>query len=167
MAAQFGGLLATWLSNHIGPDAAKQLAKEVGYNDSPFFGAEKKKVLLVGELAMLNAALAIFSVNQVFNAEDAKSVIDPFLAKAKTSIFCFIETKDSSFHNRYQVRMTEYFQILSGENPPIGLSFAFMTNLRLDPLKNPQGQMALALKLASSVSETVKALQVMAKHAGA
>ena len=61
---QCSDLLAIWLETSSGPDAVKQLVKDTGYNDSPFFGAEKKKVRIVGELVLANTALAIFAVNQ-------------------------------------------------------------------------------------------------------
>ncbi|VVP60468.1 hypothetical protein PS850_06207 [Pseudomonas fluorescens] len=63
--------------------------------------------------------------------------------------------------------MAEYFPILMGERPPLGHSFAFMKHLKVDPLKNAQGQAALATRFATSAKETVEALQVLARRAGA
>ena len=54
---QCGGLLAKWLSNECSPENAKTLAKNIGYNDSPFFGAKKKRTKFIGELVMVNVAV--------------------------------------------------------------------------------------------------------------
>jgi hypothetical protein len=46
--AHLASLLVAWLEKHSGPDAVKQVVKETGYNDSPFFGSEKKRVRIAG-----------------------------------------------------------------------------------------------------------------------
>lgn len=151
-------LLAMWLEKSSGPDAIKQLVKDTGYNDSPLFGAEKKKVRIVGELVTVNTALAIYAVNQVFEPNDAKSIIDTFLAIARKSVFGYLEGKDPSFKKRYEQRMGEYFKILSEKKPALGMSFSFMKNLDLDPLKNMQGQILVAARLGDSLSKTLDVL---------
>ena len=100
-SGQCGDLLAMWLEKSSRPDAVKQLVKNTGYNDSPFFGAEKKKVRIVGELVIVNVALAIVAVNQVFGPNDAKAIIDAFLAVARKAVFGFLEGKDPDFKKRY------------------------------------------------------------------
>jgi len=158
---QFGDLLATWLGEACAPENAKLVAKEVGFNDSPFFGAEKKKIKLMGEFVMVNTALAIFAVNQVFDAREAKSIIDPFLSIANKSIFNVIEKKDSDFRRRYELRMADYFRVLSQAQPALGLSFSFMKNLDLDPVSNYQGQLLVAARFGASLTKTLDAIRRM------
>ena len=163
---QCGDLLAMWLGKASTPEDAKLIAKEVGFNDSPFFGAEKKKVQLMGELVMVNTALAIFAVNQVFDAREAKSIIDPFLSIANKSIFSVIEKKDSDFKRRYELRMSEYFRILSEDKPALGISFSFMSNLGLNPLSNLQGQILVAARFGDSLTKTLDVLRRMTLSSG-
>jgi hypothetical protein len=150
-----------WLGKVSMLENAKLVANEVGFNDSPFFGAEKKKIRLMGELVMVNTALAIFAVNQVFDARGAKSIIDPFLSIANKSIFSVIEKKDSDFKRRYEQRMSEYFRLLSEYKPAIELSFSFMKNLGLDPLGNLKGQVLIAARFGDSLTETLDVLRRM------
>jgi hypothetical protein len=153
--AQAGDLLAIWLGKNSVPTVLKQIVAETGYNDSPWFGAEKKKVRLVDEVVMVNSAVAIFAVNQVFTGSDAKAVIDAFLASARTSVFSVIEAKDKDFKRRYEQRMGEYFEALHEERAAIALSFRFMQNLDLDPPKS-MGQI-----LVASLSNTLKILRTL------
>lgn len=158
---QCADLLTTWLGKECAPENAKILAKNIGYKDSPFFGAKKKKTKLIGELVMMNVALVIVAVNQVFNQEDAKSIIDPFLSIANKSIFSVIERQDPDFKNNYEKRMAQYFEILNQDNPGIGISYAFLTNLDLDPLKNMKGQLFVSAKFGESLSKTIDVLKRM------
>src|SRR5437762_9422216 len=99
---QAGDLLVTWLGkNSVEPIILKQIVAETGYNDSPWFGAEKKRIRLIGEIVIANCALAIFAVNQVFAGHDAKSIVDAFLASARKPVFSLLETKDKDFKSRY------------------------------------------------------------------
>lgn len=157
--AACGDLLARWLEKSSDPDVVKQLVKETGYNDSPFFGAEKKKIKIVGELLIVNTALGIFAVNQVFGHNDAKAIIDAFLAVAEKYVFGYLEKKDAGFKQRYEQRMGQYFKVLLEEKPALGMSFSFMTNLGLDPLKNMQGQILVAARLGQSLSQTLDVLK--------
>lgn len=160
-SGQCGDLLAMWLEKSSSPDAVKQLVKDTGYNDSPFFGAEKKKVRIVGELVIVNAALAIVAVNQVFGPNDAKAIIDAFLAVARKAVFGFLEGKDPDFKKRYEQRLGEYFKVLSEDKPALAISFCFMKNLGLDPLKNMEGQLQVASRLGDSLTKTLDALSVL------
>src|SRR3989344_990354 len=155
---QCGDLLAMWLEKSSSPDTIKQLVKDTGYNDSPLFGAEKKKVRIGCELVMANTALAIYAVNQIFGPNDAKPIIDTFLAIARKSVFGYLEGKDPNFKKRYEQRMSEYYKILSEDKPALGMSFSFMKNLDLDPLKNMQGQVLVAARLGDSLSKTLDVL---------
>ncbi len=158
---QCGDLLAMWLEKTCAPKDAKLIAKEVGFNDTPFFGAQKKKIKLMGELVMVNTALVIFAVNQVFDATDSKSIIDSFLSVAKKSIFSVIEKKDSDFKNRYEQRLSEYIHIFEEDRPALGLSFTFIKNLGLDPLSNMQGQILVATRFTANLAGTRNVLSNM------
>ncbi len=158
---QCGDLLTTWLSKECSPDNAKTIAKNIGYNDSPFFGAKKKKTKLIGELVMVKVALVIYAVNQVFDPKNAKSIIDSFLSISSKSIFSAIEGQDPDFRNKYKRRMAQYFELLHKDNPRLGLSFAFLTNLNMDPLKNMKGQVIVSTEFGESLSETIDVLQRM------
>jgi hypothetical protein len=153
-----GALLAMWLEKNSAADSVKQIVKDTGYNDSPFFGAEKKKVRIIGELVTVNTALAIYAVNQVFEFNDAKEIIDTFLAAVRKPVFGFLEEKDPDFKERYEQRMAEYFKVLSEDKPALGLSFCFMRNIDLDPLKNMQGQLLVATRLSDSLKKTLDVL---------
>ena len=54
--------------------------------------------------------------------------------------------------------MDEYFKLLSEDKPALGMSFSFMKNLDLDPLKNMQGQILVAGRLGESLSKTIDVL---------
>lgn len=156
---QCGDLLAMWLQKSSSPEVAKQVAKEIGYNDSPLFGAKSKKIKLMAELATINTALAIFAVNQAFDTANSKSIIDPFLSVSRKSIFAILEKHDSNFKQIYQARMAEYFGILSKDKPTLDLSFSFLTHLGIDPLKCMQGQILLAARFGDSLSTTLDVLK--------
>src|SRR5690606_32182862 len=53
-----GDELASWLQDRCSVEIARRLAAMVGYNDSPLFGAKKKKLRLISELTSIHAALA-------------------------------------------------------------------------------------------------------------
>ena len=55
--------------------------------------------------------------------------------------------------------MSEYFPIFHQDRAPLGLSFALMQNLGIDPLNNLQGQLTLTGHIASKVDETIKILK--------
>jgi hypothetical protein len=158
---QCAAILTMWLENECAPEKAKILAKSIGYKDSPFFGAKKKKTKFIGELVLIHVALGIHAVNLVFNRDDAKSIIDPFLLFANKSIFSAIERQDPDFFKNYEKRMAQYFAILSQDNPGIGVSCAFLTNIDLDPLKNMKGQLFVSVKFGESLSKTVDVLKRM------
>jgi hypothetical protein len=156
---QCGDLLATFVGNRSSAEEAKTTARSIGYNDSPLIGARKKRATLVSELAMLYAALVIFSANQAFNQATAKAVIDSFLDCGKRKVFIHIEKEISDFSSIYARRVGEYFPIFHQDRAPLGLSFALMQNLGLDPLKNLQGQLILTAQIASKMDETIKILK--------
>jgi hypothetical protein len=158
---QCAAILTTRLAKECSPENAKILAKNIDYNDAPFFGAKKKKAKLISELVMLNAALLIVAMNQVFNQEDARSIIDSFLSTANKSIFSAIEKQDSSFKANYEKRMAQYFEILNQEKPAIEISRSFLINLDLNPLNNFQGQLFVSAKFGESLSETIDILKRM------
>lgn len=156
---QCGDLLARWLVDACSPGLAKAIAKDVGFNDSPLFGAEKKKIRLMGELVIANSALGIFAVNQVFDAKDARSIIDPFLSAASRSVFEVLEKKDGTFKGRYEQRMPDYFRVLLGDKPALGISFSLIQNLGIDPLRNMQGQLLVAARLGESLKQALDVLK--------
>ena len=156
---QCGALLSVWLERHSSPDVVKQIVRDTGYNDSPFFGAEKKKIKIFGEVLIVNCAMAIFAVNQVLKFEAAKEVIDAFLLAAKTPIFGFIERKDPGFQKRYPGRMADYFKVMSGSKPALGLSYSFFENIDQNPLDNLEGQFLLAARFSAFLNSTIDMLQ--------
>jgi hypothetical protein len=157
---QAGDVLAIWLGkNSVDPAVLKQIVAETNYKDSPWFGANKKKVRLVGEIVMANSALVIFAVNQIFAGQDAKAIIDAFLGSANKSVFSLLEVKDKGFKQRYEERMGEYFEALHGEQPGVAVSFIFMKNLNVDPLKNLKGQVLVAARFGQSLSRTLGVLR--------
>ena len=70
-----------------------------------------------------------------------------------------IEKEIPGFSGIYAKRMGEYFPIFQQDRAALGLSFALMQNLGLNPLKNLQGQLALTAQIASKVDETIKILK--------
>jgi len=158
---QCADLLTTWLSKESSPDNAKNIAKNIGYNDSPLFGAKKRKTRLIGELTMLNTALVIVAINQVFNENNAKKIIDKFLIISNKSIFSVMEKQYPDFRNTYEKRMAQYFKMIHQENPGVGVSFAFLSNLDLDPLKSINAQLYLSKKFGNSLTQTIDVLSRM------
>lgn len=156
---QCGGVLSVWLEQKSSPEIVKQIAREVGFNDSPFFGASKRRIKLIGEVIMVNCAISIFAVNQVLPRESAMQVINAFLLAAKTPIFAKIESMDSTFRNRYPLRLADYFKAMSGEKPSLGLSFSFMENLDLNPLNNLDGQIQIAYRFTNYLTSSIDVLK--------
>lgn len=157
---QCGELLAVWLLKHGSPETAREVAHEAGYNVSPWFGAKKKRVRLPGELAIVNSALAISAVNEVFDVDDAKPIVDRFLDVARSSVFRTLEAADGTFKQRYEDRLPRYFEAQKGKKTVIGLSFEFMTNLDLDPVKkNIAGGFVIGLRIGRLFNGLVGFLQ--------
>lgn len=156
-------LLFTWLNNESSPENVKSIAKSIGYNDNPFFGAKKKKAKLMGELVILNTALVIIAVNQVVEENEAKLIIDSFLSKANKSIFNVLEKHYPNFRKSYEANMSEYFTIIQQENPGLGVSFTFLTSLGIDPLKSLNAQLFISTKFGNSLTKTIEALKSMSR----
>lgn len=153
--AQCGDLLAAWLEKNSDPQLVKQFIKETGYDDS----SESKKIRIVGEIAMLNSALAIFAVNQIFLSTEAEAVIDSYLSVARRSVFRLLEDRDPTFKKRYQQRLRKYFEILAEEKPALGMSFALLQNLGVDPVKSGNAQIVVSVRLGNSLKQTIDALK--------
>lgn len=158
---QAAGVLLLLFEKRCSVEEARAVVAETGYNDSPFFGAEKARVRLLGELSMMNSALTIIAVNRVFELPDAKTIVDYFLAAARESVFLPIERKDSTFRARYEQRMSEYFRAAAEEHPGQAISFSFVRNLGLDPLKSPQTQPRVALRLGQTLTANIVVLRTM------
>lgn len=158
---QCASLLSMWLTKNSSPEVCKEIASDIGYNDSPLFGAKKKKMRLMGELVMMNTALVIFAVNQRFEHDEAKAIIDPFLSSSRKSIFEVLEKHDGGFKERYPNRMAEYFELLGQDKAVLGLTFSFMQHLDVDPLKNLKGQLALAARFGTALKGTLDVLNRM------
>jgi hypothetical protein len=154
-----GNMLSVFLGSRASAESAKELAKEVGYNDSPLFGAKKKRVALISELVMFYSALVIFASNRIFNQTVAKSVVDAFLLHAKGRVFSHLEKELPSFSSIYAARLEEYFPIFHQDKAPLGLSFALMKHLGLDPMKNLEGQLWLARQIGMTLDETLEILR--------
>lgn len=158
---QVGDLMFQSFQNFSSMETAKAIAAEIGYNDSPFFGATKARVRLVGEVATVTAALTIVAVNQVFPMPHAKTIIDQFLHQARGNVFSHIEKKDSQFKARYEERLAQYFSILSERNPGLAVSFALMSNLGIDPIKSGTGQIQLSVRLGQTLTRMIAGLRLV------
>lgn len=143
---KFGGMLADMLKEQTSRDVIKTIVELTGYNDSPFFGAVKKKVRLVGELSMLNSALLIYAANQIAGREDAKKIVDSFLAEATPDVFRVLEARDANFKDRYRQRMETYLQLLSEDRPTAGTTAATIMEQMTDVEGNAIGIERLAVQ---------------------
>ena len=137
------------------PDNTLRIAKEIGFSVSPIFGAKKKKTQIQTELAMINAALIIFAVNQVVDEIKARPIIDEFLEKLNMSAFKKLEHLDKNFSKKYAERLAQYFGILSKEQPALGLSFSFMSHLGINPIENLEGQLLLTAHISAMLQEAM------------
>jgi hypothetical protein len=83
-----GNMLAVFLGRRASTENAKELAKAVGYNDFPFFGAKKKRVALISERVIFYSALVIFASNRICSQAATKAVVDAFLStpRAESSL---------------------------------------------------------------------------------
>jgi len=159
---QCGTILSMWLTNGSSPEVCKQIASDIDYNDSPLFGAKKKKMRLMGELVMMNTALVIFAVNQRFEHNRAKAIIDSFLSFSRNPIFEVLEKHDDRFKERYPQRMAEHFKLLAQEKAIHRLTNSFMQHLDVDPVKNLKGQLALAARFDATLKVMLNVLDRMA-----
>lgn len=158
---QCGDLLSLFVANRASAEKAAELAKDIGYNDSPMFGARKKRATLVSELAILYSAVAIVSANSALRKEATRPVIDSFLKCAKTRVFSHIAREIPAFPNIYTARVQEYFPLFHQDKAPLGLSFALMKHLNLDPLKNMKAQLWLSEHIALTLRESIDVLKKM------
>jgi hypothetical protein len=55
--------------------------------------------------------------------------------------------------------MGEYYKILSEDKPALGMSFAFISNLEMDPLKNMQGQILAGACLGINLKQALDLLK--------
>lgn len=145
-------LLAQFFLTNTNDSLAKAMAKKLGIKHSLFWGGKKQLNKVLEELAILHSALVIDTVNCTFEEEACKAVIDPFLAKLKKSFFSQLESKNKDFKKNYEKHINRYFKDLTGENPGLGLSFSFIENIGLNPLRNLQGQLFLVSYLHEAKS---------------
>jgi len=150
-----GDDLALLLEEGTSPEHTARIAKEIGFDDSPVFGARKKKARIRGEVAMINSALIIHAVNEVVNENKAKPIIDEFLRVARMYVFNGLEAQNPQFEERYPERLTEYFEILSQEKPALGLTFSFMRHLGVDPLQNLEGQLKFSAHILAMRKDAI------------
>lgn len=156
---QCGGILAMWLEKKSNPDIVKQIVAETGYNDSPFFGANAAKIKIIGNVTILNCAIAIIAVNAVVPKERCKGVIDSFLAAAKKPVFSWIESKDSSFNKKYTEQISDYFKATQSKQMVIGISYSFLENIGKNPLNCLEAQLLLNARISNMISETIDILK--------
>ena len=55
--------------------------------------------------------------------------------------------------------MAEYFQVLSTDKRGLEISYCFLRNLDLDPLKNVHAQVLVAARFGTALSETIDILK--------
>ncbi len=149
-----GDELAILLEEGSSAETAGRIAKEIGFNDSPIFGAKKKKARIETEVAILNAAVIICAVNQVVDETNAKPIIDEFLKKSKLYVIEKLERKNPRFPIKYTERLSEYFAILSRDKPVLGWSNSFFRHVGVAPL-NLEGQLAFARHIAAMLKKAM------------
>ena len=152
------GLFSMWLQSKTGPDVAEKFAANIGYKVAPLFGKKKARVRLMGELAMVYVALAIYAINLRHDADAARSIIDPFLEATRKTHFSALERHYPNFESVYPQRMQDYFQVLEDANPALGVSFAFLRNLGIDPLTSLEAQLHLVAVFSTTLQETLDVL---------
>ena len=103
----------------------------------------------------------IVAVNQAFDLPDAKAIIDLFLVGARESVFTHIERRDATFKSRYEQGLAEYFRAVAERSPGIAVSFCFIRNLGLDPLKRVDAQVSVAKRFGETLSSTIAMLKTM------
>ena len=157
--AQCGDMLSFVVGERASAENSRRIAKEIKFNDSPLFGARKKRATLVGELVAIHSALVIFAANQALEEHAAKPVIDSFLKIANARIFKHVEAELPGFAGIYANRMKQYFPALHEERPALGLSYLLMDHLGLSPLKNLQAQLFLASEIGNAVTESVTSMK--------
>jgi hypothetical protein len=146
-------VLAIWVSKQCSPDKAKYIAENINYNDNPIFFAKKRKTKLVSEMVILNTAIAFFVTNQIFEQQTAKTIIDGYLSIANKSIFEPLEKIDNNFNVKYEKHISDYFSSFTEENPLIGISYTFLQNLGLKPLKDMNLQVFIAKEFGEGLAE--------------
>jgi hypothetical protein len=149
--------LARLLGESSLSDNASRIAKEVGFDISPFLGAKKKRVQIEGELAMLNMALIVFAVNQRLSGDEARLTIDSFFKHSTSRVFRELEMKKKE---KYPQRLAEYFRLLKPDSPqaPMALSFAFMNHLDIDPIRGTNSlerQLRLSAHILALLQEAI------------
>ncbi len=151
----YGDDLAMLLEEGASRETAGRIAKEIGFNDNPILGAKRKKTQIETEVAMINAAVIIYAVNQVVDETKAKPIIDEFLKQSNMYVFERLAERDRRFLKKYPERLAEYFEILSRDKPVLGLSFSFLRHMGGDPLKNLEGQLLFSAHLSAMLKEAM------------
>lgn len=104
----------------------------------------------MGELAIVNTAIIIFAINQRFEYDRARAIIDSFLHLANRDIFSVLDSNDVRFKEVYQKRIDEYFRAHNQNQPVLGITSIFMHSLGVDPLKSLRGQLVLAVRFGAT-----------------
>jgi hypothetical protein len=127
-----GGDLAVFLETRCTNDQASHVASKIGFKIGSLLGAKKRRTQIRSELAMILTAEIIRAVNEMYYEDDAKLIIDEFLAQSKRNVFDGIAKIDSEFSDKYPERLTEYFKIMDQEDQIlIGLSGSLLRHLGL------------------------------------
>lgn len=158
---QCGNLLALWLGEQSSPDNVKILATDLGYEDTPFFGANEKTIEFTSELVIVNTMLVLFAVHQVFDLKKARIVIDFFLSNSKSSLFRDIEQQDPNFEDKYDQRSAQYRKILQQGDPLVILSTAFLANLSRNLRDQEEVQEKVTATFAQFLKKTIDVLELM------
>lgn len=107
----------------------------------------------------MNVAIIFVAVNRVFNKNEAKSIIDPFLFLANQAIFKVIEQEDPDYKEKNREHMAQYFEIFKNDDPGFSISLAFYKNIgmRMDLTRG----LAIADKFGGTLNKTIDTLKRM------
>lgn len=153
-----GGDLALLLDECCSSAQADKVARETGTRTGLLFG-DKKRTRIRSELSMAIAAVIIHATNEMYNAREAKLIVDEFLYQSRQYLFDKLALTIRNFHDLYADRLSAYLRILSNEKPMVGISSSLLNNLGARGLPDLESQLRLAAFIGSARSEALSILQ--------
>ena len=130
---EIGYHLAGSVTGLVSPRMRHRFAKSVGYKIPFTFGHKKAGALLMSELTILVTALVYETVNMVYEADDAKEILDTYRDGMQKTFDIIFELEGDAFGLKFAEKLPQYIEILSHENAIIELSSCLMRSLGIDP----------------------------------
>lgn len=158
-AQSCGTFLASRVAAACNSEAARSVARQIGYKDTPFFGAKKRQTRLMAEYLIVHVALAIHAANVAFSVDHSRAVIDTMIDALGGRVFGRFEEFYGGFKTEYSVRMREYVAVFEHNAPLDTIAPVFTGGLGIDSLSNAAAVFAAMEPITRFFDDTVNGLR--------